>query len=216
MRALHRSYGLAAILMICLHAAPASAEPARDGTLVRIIDGKARVGAAQPARSNSASGDAAVATTLNALKTRVSARVWPGSYENAPFQPVVPIARGADPEGSDRIEPRVYALSADSRNRTSSVTSTGFTKRNRKSKNAQEGTRTPTMFHPSRYRGRGPQYFKSRSALARSAVAATSWGLPNQKKKRHEGALSFGAQEGTRTPTMFHPQPLSRPGTPVF
>jgi hypothetical protein len=96
MKALHRLYGLAAILTICLHAAPACAEPAHDGTLVRVVEGKARVGAAQSVRPNSASRDDAVATMTNALKTRVFARVWPGSYENTPFPLVVPIARDAD------------------------------------------------------------------------------------------------------------------------
>jgi hypothetical protein len=100
MKTLRRLYGLAAILMICLHAAPASAEPAHDGTLVRVVDGKAGVGAAQSARPNSASRDDAVATMMNALKTRVFARVWPGSYENTPFRPVVPNARDADPKAA--------------------------------------------------------------------------------------------------------------------
>ena len=44
------------------------------------------------ARSHSPTGDDPVATTMSALKTRVSARVWPESYENAPLTQVVPLS----------------------------------------------------------------------------------------------------------------------------
>jgi hypothetical protein len=86
MKRLHRIYSVAVVVMICLYGVPAPAATAPGGTLVRIVDGRVQFGDAQSFRSNRPVED--VVEGMDALRTRVSQRIYRRNYENALALPV--------------------------------------------------------------------------------------------------------------------------------
>jgi len=84
-------YCVAAAVVIGMHGTSASAAPAQEGTLVRIVDGRAQFGIAP---SVDRAGDNAVAK-ISALRTRVTERFYLRSYVPAPLPPVHPITAQA-------------------------------------------------------------------------------------------------------------------------
>lgn len=93
MKPLTRLCSVAAAVMICSHAVPASAASAQEGTLVRVVDGRLQFGVSQ-----SSHGDKVVeemAANMAALRTRSTDPVFGRSDQSAPFLPVDPITAHA-------------------------------------------------------------------------------------------------------------------------
>ena len=90
MKSLNRLYiAAAAAVLICWHGAPARADSAEQGTLVRMVDGRVQLGATQSSRDDTLAEK--VAAMMAALRPRGTDRVFRRRYENAQFPLLAPI-----------------------------------------------------------------------------------------------------------------------------
>jgi hypothetical protein len=102
MKPLNRLYRAAAFLMISLHAIPASADSAHEGTLVRLVDGRVQLGATRSPRSDRAVEDAVA--KMSALRTQGADRFWSRNHENVAFPPLRPITARMPTDEDTMIE----------------------------------------------------------------------------------------------------------------
>jgi hypothetical protein len=97
MKRLNCLYGVAAAVVISLQGAPTQAASVQEATVVRIVDGTARLGVTQSLRSDNAV-DEAIAR-MRASRTQLNERFYLRTLKDAPFQPVGPITGHAPQTG---------------------------------------------------------------------------------------------------------------------